>query len=319
MTTSKLEVIAPANEPVIITHRFIKASPALLFKLWTTPEHMKQWLGPRGLEMTSCEVDLRVGGSYRYVHSAPDGKEYGFHGKYLEIDAPHRMVCTFVFELFPQNEAVDTLTREEREGGTLVTTHTRHPSIEARDGHLAGGMERGMSEGYERLEALLDLMSGKAGNARIDTPKIVTTKEQLTAMVHLTVLRSEIQNVMGPGLSEVNAALAAQGIKPMGPWLTHHLKMDPKVFDFEICVPTATAVTPSGRVKPGRRPAQKVVRTVYHGSYEGLGAAWGELGQWIEARKLTPAPDLWEVYLAGPETGEDSASYRTELNQPLEE
>ena len=101
MTTSKLEVIAPANEPVIITHRFIKASPALLFKCWTTPEHMKQWLGPRELVMVSCEVDLRVGGGYRYVHRAPDGQEYGFHGKYLEIDAPHRMVCTFVFEPFP--------------------------------------------------------------------------------------------------------------------------------------------------------------------------------------------------------------------------
>ena len=70
MTTSKIEVIAPANEPVIITHRFIKASPALLFKCWTTPEIMKQWLGPKELVMTLCEVDLRVGGAYRYVHRA---------------------------------------------------------------------------------------------------------------------------------------------------------------------------------------------------------------------------------------------------------
>jgi uncharacterized protein YndB with AHSA1/START domain len=155
MTTSKLEVIAPATEPVIITHRFIKASPALLFKCWTIPEHMKQWLGPKELVMTSCEVDLRVGGGYRYVHRAPDGQEYGFHGKYLEIDAPHRMVCTFVFEPFPDNEAIDTLTLEEKDGGTLVTTHTRHTSIEARNGHLSGGMERGMTEGYERLEALV--------------------------------------------------------------------------------------------------------------------------------------------------------------------
>jgi uncharacterized protein YndB with AHSA1/START domain len=161
---SKLEVIAPANEPVIITHRFFKASPALLFRMWTTPEHMKQWLGPKDLVMVSCEVDLRVGGGYRYVHRAPDGQEYGFHGKYLEIEAPHRMVCTFVFELFPQNEAVDTLTLEEKEGGTMVTTHSRHPSMEARDGHLAGGMERGMSEGYERLDALVENFS-KGGAA----------------------------------------------------------------------------------------------------------------------------------------------------------
>ncbi len=160
MTTYKLEVIAPANEPVIITHRFFKAQPALLFKMWTTPEHMKQWLGPRDMVMTECQVDLRVGGGYRYVHRAPDGKEYGFHGKYLEIDEPRRMVCTFVFEMFPQSEAVDTLTLEEKDGGTLVTTHSRHSSIEARDGHLNGGMERGMSEGYERLEALIARVKG---------------------------------------------------------------------------------------------------------------------------------------------------------------
>ncbi len=155
MTTSKLEVIAPAGEPVIITHRFFKASPELLFKMWTTPEHLKNWLGPREMVMVSCEIDLRVGGSFRYVHRAPDGQEYGFRGKYLEIDAPHRMVCTSVFELFPQAEAVETLTLEARDGGTLVTTHTRHGSMEARDGHIGGGMERGMSEGYERLDALV--------------------------------------------------------------------------------------------------------------------------------------------------------------------
>ncbi len=155
MTTSKLEVIAPATEPVIITHRFIKAPASLIFKAWTTPEHLKQWLGPRELVMVSCEIDLRVGGSYRYVHRAPDGKEYGFHGKYLEIDAPRRMVCTFVFEMFPQAEAIDTLTLEEKDGGTLVTTHSRHSSVEARNGHLNGGMERGMTDGYDRLEELL--------------------------------------------------------------------------------------------------------------------------------------------------------------------
>ena len=112
--------------------------------MWTTPEHMKQWLGPRELEMISCEVDLRVGGGYRYVHRSPDGQEFGFHGKYLEIE-----------------EAVNTLTLKARDGGTLVTTHSRHSSTEARNGHLAGGMERGMSEGYERLEALVQ----KLGNA----------------------------------------------------------------------------------------------------------------------------------------------------------
>jgi effector-binding domain-containing protein len=136
-------------------------------------------------------------------------------------------------------------------------------------------------------------------------------------LVHLTVPRAEIQNVMGRGLTEVKTAVAAQNLTETGPWFTHHLKMDPKVFDFEICVPVKSPVSAKGRVKPGRLTARKVARTVYRGPYEGLGAAWAEFGQWIKTEGLKPAPDLWEVYVAGPETGKDPASWRTELNQPL--
>ena len=151
----------------------------------------------------------------------------------------------------------------------------------------------------------------------IDKPKIVETSEQHTAMVHLTVPRAEIQKVMGPGLTEVKAAVAAQNLTETGPWFTHHLKMDSKIFDFEICVPVKSPVSAKGRVKPGRLTARKVARTVYHGPYEGLGAAWAEFAQWIKAEGLKPAPDLWEIYVAGPETGKDPASWRMELNQPL--
>jgi len=153
----------------------------------------------------------------------------------------------------------------------------------------------------------------------IDTPKIVKSAGQLTAMVHLTVPRSEIQNVMGPGLSEVQAAVAAQGIAVIGPWFTHHLKMDPKAFDFEICLPVKTPVSATGRVQPGRMPARRVVRTVFHGSYEGLAGAWGELMSWIKSEGLTPAEDLYEIYTEGPEASSDPSAWRTELNRPLME
>ena len=76
-------------------------------------------------------------------------------------------------------------------------------------------------------------------------------------MVHVTVPRAEIQKVMGPGIDEVKAAIAAQGIATAGPWFTHHLTMDPKVFDFEICVPVKSPVSETGRVKPGRVAGQK--------------------------------------------------------------
>jgi effector-binding domain-containing protein len=151
----------------------------------------------------------------------------------------------------------------------------------------------------------------------IDTPQIADTSEQLTAFIHLTVPREQIRDVMGPGISEVMAAVAAQGKGPAGPWFTHHLRMDPATFDFEICVPVTAPVTPVGRVRPGRLAARRVARTVYRGPYEGLGAGWGELEAWIAANGHTSAPDLWEIYAVGPETSPDPADWRTELNRPL--
>jgi effector-binding domain-containing protein len=93
--------------------------------------------------------------------------------------------------------------------------------------------------------------------------------------------------------------------------------MEPTIFDFQVCVPVEKPVSASGRVQPGRIEARRVARTVYHGGYEGLGAAWAELHSWIESQGLKPAADLWEVYTAGPESGPDPASWPTELNQPL--
>lgn len=100
-------------------------------------------------------MDLRVGGSYRFVHRAPDGQEFGFHGEFREIDPPHRLVQTFVFEGAPEHEAVETLTLEPVDGGTLLIGRTAHDTIEARDAHVAAGMEGGMRETYERLDELL--------------------------------------------------------------------------------------------------------------------------------------------------------------------
>ncbi len=153
----------------------------------------------------------------------------------------------------------------------------------------------------------------------IETPRITRTAARLTAALRLTVPRAQIQSVMGPGLSEVVAAVAAQGIPPAGPWLTHHFRMDPDVFDFEICVPVMKPVVAAGRVKPGQWPAMKVARTIYQGPYEGLGAAWGEFDEWIAANGHKPGPDLWECYVAGPESSPDPARWQTELNRPLTE
>jgi uncharacterized protein YndB with AHSA1/START domain len=156
MTSKSLEIIVDPVKPTIVTRRVLDAPRALVFDAFTKAEHLRRWLGPRQLTMVSCENDLRVGGAYRWVHRAPDGQEYVFYGEYREIIRPEKVVRTFVFAPFPDDEALETLTLEERDGKTTATTLTVHKTIKARDGHLANGaMEAGMTDGYARLDDLL--------------------------------------------------------------------------------------------------------------------------------------------------------------------
>jgi effector-binding domain-containing protein len=122
---------------------------------------------------------------------------------------------------------------------------------------------------------------------------------------------------MGPGIKELMDVVKAQGVGPAGPWFTHHLRMDPETFDFEIGVPVAATVAAEGRVTAGHWPEMKVARAVHRGSYEELPNAWGEFDAWIKAHGHSPMPDLWEVYAAGPESSPNPADWRTELNRPL--
>ena len=151
----------------------------------------------------------------------------------------------------------------------------------------------------------------------IETPQIVQTNAQPTAAIRLTIPRAEIRNVMGPGYKELMGTLAAQGITPAGPWLNHHLRMAPDVFDFEISVPVIKPVSPAGRVKPSQLPATQAARTIYHGPYEGLPGAWGEFEAWIAAHGHQSAPSLWETYVTDPSSNPDPATWRTELTRPL--
>lgn len=151
----------------------------------------------------------------------------------------------------------------------------------------------------------------------IETPEIARTEARQTAVIRMTIPKDAIQREMGPGIQELMSAVAAQGIGPAGPWYSHHFRIDPHEWDFEIGVPVTGPVTPAGRVRPGQLPAATVARTVYRGGYEGLGAAWGELDRWVGERGREAAPDLWECYVAGPESSGDPGEWRTELNRPL--
>jgi uncharacterized protein YndB with AHSA1/START domain len=155
VTSKTLEIIAEPGKTSFTTRRTVDAPRALVFEAFTKPEHLRRWMGPRNLTMVVCDSDFRVGGSYRFVLRAPNGQEAGFRGTFMEIVPPERIVRTFVFDPYPDAEAVETLQLDERNGQTTITTTTVHKTVESRDGHLGSGMEAGMTEGYERLDALL--------------------------------------------------------------------------------------------------------------------------------------------------------------------
>ncbi len=149
----------------------------------------------------------------------------------------------------------------------------------------------------------------------IDAPQIVQTAAQHTALIHLVIPKDQIQELMGPGIEELMSTVGSQGIQIIGPWFTHHNRMSPDQWDFEISVPVASPIKAAGRVKPGTWPAMKMVRTHYRGPFEQLGEAWGEFDGWTEANKINTDDELWEVYLVGPESGPDSSKWTTQLSR----
>ena len=151
----------------------------------------------------------------------------------------------------------------------------------------------------------------------IEPLRILQTNPQLTASIAIRVPREEIRHVMGPGLAELKATVAAQNVAVTGPWLTHHFRDPGEVFDFEIYLPVATSVAPTSRVRPGQWAATKIAQTTYHGGFEGLGNAWGEFIGAIKAAGHTTADGLYESYAVGPETSPDPAAWRTVLSKQL--
>jgi effector-binding domain-containing protein len=151
----------------------------------------------------------------------------------------------------------------------------------------------------------------------LDAPQIVQTAAQATAVIHLTVPRVQIQEVMGAAVAEILAALAAQAVPVTGPMYSYHLRRPSDTFDFEVGFAIGAPFAPGGGVTTSRLPAATVARASYRGAYEGLGAAWAELLAWVQAQGLAAQPGLWERYVRGPESGADPAQWITELNRPL--
>jgi uncharacterized protein YndB with AHSA1/START domain len=151
-TSSRTAVVTlPTDTQILITREF-DAPKHLVYRARTTPELIKRWWsGDRG-EVTSVEVDLRVGGKWRFVMTANGGFEVAFHGVYREILPNERIVATEVYEGAPEGEAVNTDTLTEKNGRTILTILSEYPSREIRDIVISSGMEGGMQEAMDHLE-----------------------------------------------------------------------------------------------------------------------------------------------------------------------
>jgi uncharacterized protein YndB with AHSA1/START domain len=166
MNTGSLKLAARGDREIVMTREFA-APRRLVYDAFTKPELVKQWLlGPPGWSMPVCEIDLKVGGKYRYVwRQDSDGSEMGIGGVYREIVPQERLVCTEVFDkAWYPGEAVGTLVLSEQGGKTTITQTVLYESREARDGVLKTPMEKGVAMSYDRLEELL--ASGTTGKEK---------------------------------------------------------------------------------------------------------------------------------------------------------
>jgi uncharacterized protein YndB with AHSA1/START domain len=152
----KLQITTPSDRELAMIRSF-DAPRALLWDAWTKPELLKRWLGVRGgWTFAVCEVDLKVGGKYRYVWRGPSGAEMGMGGIFREVVKPERLVATEKFdESWYEGDAVDTTTFVERAGKTTVTTTVQYASKAVRDAVLKSPMEKGVAESYDKLDEVL--------------------------------------------------------------------------------------------------------------------------------------------------------------------
>jgi uncharacterized protein YndB with AHSA1/START domain len=155
--TGTLTVTTPTDRDIVMT-RIFDAPRQLVFAALTQPELLRRWYGPRGYQLVQCEVDLRVGGAWRFVVRAPDASEMVLRGSYLEIDRPARLVNTAANEdcaAVAGSESLVTTILDEQAGRTTLTSTERFPSRRIRDAALNSGMEHGVAQGYDRLAETL--------------------------------------------------------------------------------------------------------------------------------------------------------------------
>jgi len=156
-TTNPVTITAPEGVPFIDIEREFDAPVAAVFNAHRDPELVKRWLGPSGYDVNMERWDFRTRGGYRYVHTNAEGESFAFNGTFHTVRENEFAIQTFEFEGYPDVVAIESLTFEDLgDGRTRLHIHSTYPTLEARDGMVASGMESGLREGYERLDAILD-------------------------------------------------------------------------------------------------------------------------------------------------------------------
>jgi uncharacterized protein YndB with AHSA1/START domain len=152
-------VTLPSDTEILITREF-DAPRHLVYRTWTTPELIRRWWNAKRGEMTVADVDLRVGGSWRFAMRTTDGFEVAFHGEYLEVVPDERIVSTEIYEGMPDAPARSTVTFEEAAGRTTVAILVQHTCQEHRDGHINSGMEDGLQDALDLAEEVAISLAG---------------------------------------------------------------------------------------------------------------------------------------------------------------
>jgi uncharacterized protein YndB with AHSA1/START domain len=150
-TSGTAKVTLPADDQILIEREFA-APAALVWRAVTEPDLVRRWWHAGRGEMTQCEIDLRVGGTWRYAMRPEGGEEFAFYGEFLELVPNEKVVQTETFAPFPDDASTNTMTLTERDGRTVMRTLVQHQTAQARDMHINSGMEAGMQDAFDRLE-----------------------------------------------------------------------------------------------------------------------------------------------------------------------
>ena len=163
VNSSTFTVTTPSAREIRLT-RLFDAPRELVFEAMTKPEHVRRWWGVLSDKhsVAVCEIDLRVGGAWRFIGQGPKGQYPSFYGVYREIVPPERLVFTEIFEPHPDGDSLVTTVFTEENGKTRMTVTAAYPSLQVRDMVLGTGMEKGAATSYDRLEDVVAELQGKA-------------------------------------------------------------------------------------------------------------------------------------------------------------